>query len=84
MANTIQKHIYIPLQLAQLGEEKARRFGYTLTKYMEYLLAKDVEGGVEMLNVKTLNSLKKAINDVKKGRLGRTLKTKKDIDNYFS
>jgi hypothetical protein len=84
MANTIQKHIYIPLQLAELGEEKAKRFGYTLTKYMEYLLVKEVEEEIEMLDKKTLNSLKKAINDVKKGRVGKTLKTKRDIDNYFS
>lgn len=84
---TIQKHIYLPLQLAELGKLKARRMGYSLTKYMEYLLAKDVEREaerVEILDRKTIQYIGKAIKDTEEDNFDKLLETEEDIDKYFS
>jgi hypothetical protein len=86
-AATIQKHVYLPSRLAQVGEKKAKKFGYSLTKYMEYLLMKDVEEEIEeieILDEKTSKEVGKAMEDVKRGKRGKLLETEEDIENYFS
>ena len=84
---TVQKHVYLPLQLAKIGEMKAKRFGYSLTKYMEYLLAKDVEREIEEIEVldkETMKDVGLAMKDVKNKNFGKVLETEEDIDEYFS
>lgn len=81
----IPKHVYLPVELVELGETKARRLGYSITRYMEYLLAKDVEAEaerIEILDKKTIADVGKGVTDMKKEDFVGLLKTENDIEQF--
>jgi len=80
-----QIKLNLPFQLKELLKEKASRFGFSVPTYIKTLIVSDIkeeEYPVYEASERVIKAAKEAMEDEKKGRL-ITLKTDKDIDEFF-
>ncbi|MBI2356730.1 hypothetical protein HYV12_01625 [Candidatus Dojkabacteria bacterium] len=83
MQDKIVKQMVFPGRLAKLIEGKAKRFGVSFAEYLRHLAIKDIETDeYEILDEETEKEVGKALEDYRKGNY-ITLKTKKDIDDFY-
>lgn len=85
-SKSIQKLITFSPELYSLVVTKAKRIGVSFPEYIRVLLVNDIKEeveAIEMVDEETEKAIGQSLKDFKEGRY-TTLRSKKDIENYFN
>jgi hypothetical protein len=85
---SVTRQITFPKRLMDSVESRARDFGYSFPQYVRYVLTKEVEEQIKneeeiILSEDFVEGIKESIKEVDEGK-AVTLKTKKEIRDYFT
>lgn len=68
MTNSVKKHIVLPYELYEMAQTKAKKFGFRLGEYVRYVIARDVEEDIPMVDEETEKEIGIALKEYKEGK----------------
>lgn len=83
----VQKNLRFPAQVVQVLEKEAEQYGYSFNQMVQHIVVERVSNKLNadeeiITDPKVIKSIKKALDDYKKGEYVE-LKTLQNIDDFF-
>ena len=82
MSASVKKHIVLPHELYEMAATKAKKFGFRLGEYVRYVIARDVEDDIPMVDEETEKQIGESIMGFRRGE-GVRIRNNKELKKFL-